>query len=92
MALTEPAGERTSSEPCLLSPRTRGDRWVINGQKMFITGAHVADSLITIWKTEKEAKKSQSWTTIMVPRETPGVTINKIEDQLPSLRQGGDLL
>ena len=42
------------------SAEDKGDRWVINGQKIFITGAHVADSLITVCKTEKDAKKSKS--------------------------------
>jgi len=38
----------------------------------------VADMLFTVCKTEKDAKKSKSWTTIMVPRETPGIMIRKI--------------
>ena len=45
---------------------------------MFITGAHVADWFFTVCKTERDVKKSMFWTTIMVPRETPGVTIRKI--------------
>ncbi|HVN71129.1 MAG TPA: acyl-CoA dehydrogenase family protein [Desulfomonilia bacterium] len=78
MALTEPAGGTDILGALSTFAEDKGDRWVINGQKVFITGAHVADSLITVCKTEKDVKKSQSWTTIMVPRETPGVTIRKI--------------
>ncbi len=79
MALTEPGGGTDILGSLSTFAEDKGDRWVINGQKIFITGAHVADSLITVCKTEKNAKKSQSWTTIMVPRRTPGVTINKIK-------------
>jgi len=79
MALTEPGGGTDILGALKTTAEDKGDRWVINGQKIFITGAHVADSLITVCKTEKDAKKSQSWTTIMVPRSTPGITINKIK-------------
>lgn len=78
MALTEPGGGTDILGALRTFAEDKGDRWVINGQKIFITGAHVADSLITICKTEREAKRSQSWTTIMVPRESPGITIRKI--------------
>jgi len=79
MALTEPGGGTDILGALSTFAEDKGDRWVINGQKIFITGAHVADSLITVCRTEKEAKKSKSWTTIMVPRQTPGVTINRIK-------------
>jgi acyl-CoA dehydrogenase len=78
MALTEPGGGTDILGALSTFAEDKGDRWVIDGQKIFITGAHVSDSLITVCKTEKNAKKSQSWTTIMVPRETPGITIRKI--------------
>lgn len=79
MALTEPGGGTDILGALSTFAEDKGDRWVINGQKIFITGAHVADSLITVCRTEKDAKKSQSWTTIMVPRQTAGVTINRIK-------------
>ncbi|MGA3279883.1 MAG: acyl-CoA dehydrogenase family protein [Smithella sp.] len=78
MALTEPGGGTDILGSLSTFAEDKGDRWVINGQKIFITGAHVADSLITICKTEKDAKRSMSWSSIMVPRESPGITIRKI--------------
>ena len=78
MALTEPGGGTDILGSLSTFAEDKGDTWLINGQKVFITGAHVADSLFTICKTERDAKRSMSWTTIMVPRETPGVTIRKI--------------
>ena len=78
MALTEPAGGTDILGAIKATAEDKGDKWVINGQKIFITGAHVADSLITVCRTEKGAKPSKSLTIIMVPRETPGITIRKI--------------
>jgi len=79
MALTEPAGGTDILGALSTFAEDRGDTWVINGQKVFITGAHAADYLFTVCKTERDAKKkTMSWSTIMVPREAPGVTIRKI--------------
>jgi acyl-CoA dehydrogenase len=78
MALTEPGGGTDILGALSTFAEDKGDTWLINGQKVFITGAHVADSLFTVCKTERDAKKSKSWSTIMVPRETPGVTIRKV--------------
>jgi len=78
MALTEPAGGTDILGALSTTAEDKGDTWLINGQKVFITGAHVADCLFTICKTERDAKRSMSWSTIMVPREAPGVTIRKI--------------
>ena len=78
MALTEPGGGTDILGALKTTAKDKGDRWVINGQKIFITGAHVADSLITTCKTEKDAKRSRSWSTIMVPRESKGITISRV--------------
>jgi len=78
MALTEPGGGTDILGALSTFAEDKGDRWVINGQKIFITAAHVADMLFTVCKTERNAKKSQSWTTIMVPRLAKGITIRKI--------------
>ncbi len=78
MALTEPAGGTDMLGAISTTAEEKSDRWVINGQKVFITGAHVADSLITICKTEKDKPRSRSLSTIMVPRESKGVTIGHI--------------
>jgi acyl-CoA dehydrogenase len=78
MALTEPAGGTDILGAVSTSAVEKSDRWIVNGQKVFITGAHVADGLFTIVKTEKDAKPAQSLTTFIIPRESKGVTIKKI--------------
>jgi acyl-CoA dehydrogenase len=79
MALTEPAGGTDILGAISTTAEEKSDRWVINDQKVFITGAHVADSPITICKTEKDKPRSRSLSTIMVPRESKGVTIGHID-------------
>src|SRR5208337_2480287 len=78
MALTEPGGGTDILGALRTRAEEKSDRWVINGQKIFITGAHVADSMFTICKTEKDKKPANSLTTFMVPRETKGVSIGRI--------------
>jgi alkylation response protein AidB-like acyl-CoA dehydrogenase len=79
MALTEPAGGTDILGAISTSAIEKSDRWIVNGQKIFITGAHVADGLFTIVKTEKDAKPSQSLSTFIIPRESKGVTIKKVD-------------
>ncbi len=78
MALTEPGGGTDVLGALRTHAEEKSDRWVINGQKIFITGAHVADQLFTICKTEKNAKPSASLTTLMVPRQAKGVSIGRV--------------
>ena len=79
MALTEPGGGTDILGALSTFAEEKSDRFVINGQKVFITGAHVADGLMTICKTEKDAKKSKSWSAFIVPGASKGITINKIK-------------
>ena len=78
MAMTEPAGGTDILGALSTFAEDRGDCWVINGQKVFITGAHVSDYLITICKTERDQKPSRSLSILLVPAKSPGITIRKI--------------
>jgi acyl-CoA dehydrogenase len=59
----------------------KGDQYVINGQKCFITNASFA-SLYTIFATTDPSKGTKGITAFVVPRETPGVSIGKVEDKM----------
>lgn len=54
-----------------------GDDYVINGSKVWITCAHVADYLVGIVKTDRQARHS-GISTILIPTNTPGVTIRPL--------------
>lgn len=54
-----------------------GDDYVINGSKVWITCAHVADYIVAIVKTDTQARHN-GISTILVPTNTPGVTIRPL--------------
>jgi alkylation response protein AidB-like acyl-CoA dehydrogenase len=79
MALTEPGGGTDILGSLRTTAVEDGDHYVLNGQKVFITAAHVADYLIVIAITDPKAEdKSQSWSVFLVDAKTPGITIRKI--------------
>jgi acyl-CoA dehydrogenase len=93
MALTEAGGGTGILGSLSTFAADAGDSWVIHGNKIFIIGAHVADLIFTVCRTEREARRRQSQSTIMVSRPSEGMTMHPAgEDQLPSLRQRRDQL
>ncbi|SEO59371.1 acyl-CoA dehydrogenase family protein [Trujillonella endophytica] len=55
-----------------------GDEWVINGSKMWTTGAHNCQYTFLITRTDPEAPKHKGLTMILVPLDSPGVEIQAI--------------
>jgi acyl-CoA dehydrogenase len=54
----------------------KGHEWVINGDKMYSGGAGVADYIMVVARTDKDAPVSQAMSYIWVPADAPGVTIH----------------
>jgi acyl-CoA dehydrogenase len=78
MALTEPAGGTDILGAISTLAEEKSDRWVINGQKIFITGAHVADYMITVCRTDEKAKPSHSLSVFLVPAKSKGIRIGRV--------------
>lgn len=79
---TEPAGGSDVLGMMSTNAVEDGDDYIINGQKIFITGAHVADYINTIAITDREApknKRHKAITIFLVDAKSPGVTIKKIK-------------
>jgi len=55
-----------------------GDDWVINGQKMFTSGANVAQYVFLLTRTDVEAAKHRGLTMFLVPFDTPGIEIQAV--------------
>ncbi|MBW0020086.1 MAG: acyl-CoA dehydrogenase family protein [Mycobacterium sp.] len=52
--------------------------WVINGSKMFTTGAHNCQYVFLITNTDPGARKHKSLTMFLVPLDSPGIEIQGI--------------
>jgi acyl-CoA dehydrogenase len=59
----------------------KGNEYVINGSKMWISGAGVADWFFVLTYTNKEAG-IRGMTAFVVPSNTPGVTVGKKENNM----------
>ena len=55
-----------------------GDEWVINGQKMWNTMAHMATHNWLAVRTEPDAPKHKGISMMIVPMDAPGVTVQPI--------------
>ena len=78
MALTEPSGGTDILGAINTIAEEKEGRWVINGQKMFITGAHVADYMIVICRTETDTRPSRSLSIFLVPADAAGIKIGRV--------------
>ena len=56
----------------------RGDSWVINGNKVFVTNGVVADMVVALVQTDK-SKKGKGLALIAVDKNTPGISAAPIE-------------
>ncbi|HEX9158551.1 MAG TPA: acyl-CoA dehydrogenase family protein [Syntrophales bacterium] len=61
--------------------KLEGDHYVLNGQKCFITNASYA-ALYTIFATLDPSKGTKGICGFIVPRESPGLSIGKVEDKM----------
>ncbi|SDF07505.1 acyl-CoA dehydrogenase family protein [Pseudonocardia oroxyli] len=73
-SMTEPGA---GADPTLLTTRAvlEGDEYVINGHKWFSSNASRADFLIVMAVTDPDVSPHQGSSMIIVPVDTPGVTI-----------------
>lgn len=78
IALSEPGAGSD-----LGSVRTRavrdGDRFIVNGQKIWITAAHLADHLLVLTRTSTDGPKHKGLTLLYLTTDTPGLEIMPIQ-------------
>ena len=62
------------------SAKRDGDHWVINGQKLWATGAGVKSNVISLYvKTDTKAHYRQGMSLFLVDNDTPGIELRKLE-------------
>lgn len=77
LGYTEPEGG-SDVATCKTRAVRDGDQWVINGSKMFTTGAHNCQYVFLITNTDPEAPKHKSLTMFLVPLDSDGIEIQGI--------------
>ena len=74
--MTEPH-PGSGSDPTMMRTKAvrKGDKWIVNGHKWFITGAGVAEHFILIARTSDDARKGLS--AFLFHRDAPGWRIER---------------
>ena len=57
----------------------KGDHFVVNGQKIWTSGAQYADWIFTLVRTEPQAPKHEGISFVLIDMEQPGVTVKPIK-------------
>jgi alkylation response protein AidB-like acyl-CoA dehydrogenase len=81
LALTEPGAGSDLQGGVITKAVKDGNEWVINGAKMWCTNASIAEYIITLVRTYP-AGGSRSLSMILVPTNTPGLTIGPAEKKM----------
>ena len=76
-AMTEPDVASSDATNISTTIRREGDEYVVNGRKWWITGAMspAAEIFIVMGKTDPDADRHRQQSMILVPRDTPGVSV-----------------
>ncbi len=78
-AMTEPEVASSDATNISTSIQRDGDDFVINGRKWWITGAMNPNAkiFIVMGKTEPDAERHRQQSMVLVPRDTPGVRVER---------------
>ena len=80
MAITEP-GFGSDSAAVATTATLDGDEYVINGEKIFVTAGSRATHIV-VWATLDKSQGRAAIKSFVVPREHPGVTVERLEHKL----------
>ncbi len=60
------------------SARRDGDHYVVNGQKIWTSNAHVADWMFALVRTDAQSQRQRGISFLMIDLKTPGITVRPI--------------
>jgi alkylation response protein AidB-like acyl-CoA dehydrogenase len=77
LGFTEPSGGADLAGIQMRAVRD-GDDYVINGQKIFTSGAHTATHIYLMARTDPDAPRHRGLSIFLVPMDTPGITVRPL--------------
>jgi len=77
--LTEP-GSGSDAAALITTAERKGDQYVINGSKAFISGASTTDAYLVMVRTGEKGPKGIS--TVLIDKDAPGLSFGKSENKL----------
>ncbi len=82
MCITEPGcGSDSSAVQTTAALDKETNEWIINGEKIFITGGNQAEAYV-VWATLDRTKGKNAVKSFFVERSRPGVTLSKLEHKM----------
>jgi isovaleryl-CoA dehydrogenase len=78
IAMTEPEAGSDVGSLTTFAERD-GEGFVLNGQKVFCSNAHIADHVLVVCRTTRGPKKHEGLSMIWVPREAEGMEVVPID-------------
>lgn len=80
-ALSEPGAGSDAANISTYAEK-KGDKWIINGTKQFITNAPIADVITVFAVTDKEKGARGGITSFLVETDFPGITIGATDEKM----------
>ncbi len=80
-ALTEP-GAGSDAQAIQTSAVRRGDKWVLNGRKHYISHAHRAELFTVFAVTDKDKRSRGGISAFLVPKGSPGLSLGKQQEMM----------
>jgi alkylation response protein AidB-like acyl-CoA dehydrogenase len=77
LGYTEPAGG-SDVFACATRSQRDGDEWIVNGQKIFTTFAHMADYCFLLTRSQPGSAGPRGLTMLLVPLDSPGIEIQAV--------------
>jgi alkylation response protein AidB-like acyl-CoA dehydrogenase len=60
----------------------QGDKYVVNGTKLWVTNGKIADFIVLFARTDQSVKPAKGISCFLVDKSLPGITVSKTEDKL----------
>ncbi len=79
IGLSEP-GAGSDLAAVRTSARETAEGWRVNGQKIWTTGAHLSQIMLTLVRTEEGSERNAGLSQLLIDLDTPGITIRPIVD------------